>query len=188
LPKSKKMFDFLTDPLPGDYVSKSGRTYTFNTSFRCPLLFLRHTDWTEDQRNDNALSMFFPKGFPDEGDAIGNYIAWFISGGIENDEKTSSGQRSFDFCEDSGKIVASFWQDYKIDLTDKNLSLHWFVFLELFKGLKLDTFIRRVISIRTEKENTGKNYAEYNRDLRKLKAIYALTQKESDGYDAFSGL
>lgn len=62
--------------------------------------------------------------------------------------KGTGGARTFDFDFDSGRIIASFQQQYGLDLTDPELKLHWWHFLDLFSGLGDGTPIINAINVR----------------------------------------
>lgn len=89
--------------------------------------------------------------------------------------------RTFDFCEDSDYIYASFMQAYGIDLVDCQGKLHWKKFIALFQGLPEGTKIREVMRIRgMELPKPTKHNQKEIQELMELKSYYALGYREED--------
>jgi hypothetical protein len=126
----------------------------------------------DEQEKAEALQKIFCNGVPENSsDEFNNFL---VAGEKNKDE---DGKKSFDFGKDGGRIYASFYQDYKIDLTKADL--HWWQFLELFKGLSEETLIKRVMDIRT-KPVDPKASTEENQRLIKLKIAFALDDYEGE--------
>lgn len=89
-----------------------------------------------------------------------------------------SGSRSVDMVLDGSYIAASFQQAYGIDLTDKDLDLHWHRFKALLDGLPDDTKLSRIVSYRTWDPRESKR--KYEDSMREMKAAWALPTPESD--------
>jgi hypothetical protein len=186
--KSSRDFDFLTEQLPHDF-----NGCALETDFRVALVFFReYAEWEESERAQKTLDMFFPHGVAGEPEQVGEFLRWYLSCGDvpeDDDEEEAEAKpidKSYDFVEDSAKIYASFIQAYQIDLTTARL--HWWSFMALFRALPEDTFMQRVIEIRTKKPETGKGYDKYNAALRKQKEAFALHGTQADEFDVFAGL
>ena len=125
-----------------------------NTDFRLILGFIC-ADTEEEKRN--ALVKIFCNGIPEN---IGDEFNRFIAAGEEPDDDDDR-EKSFDFVIDAGRIYSSFFQDYGINLF--TINLHWWEFMELFKGLSENTIIKKVIDARTKKitPEMGKEEREY---------------------------
>ena len=143
------------------------------TDFRQGLKFFRIASDKELDDNEKAwlyIRCFFETTPPMEG--VFDFISLYVSGG---EKGTGSGQRVFDFDVDAGRLYAAFYQVYGIDL--KNVSLHWWDFLELFKNLPEGTVLHQVMDIRGKKIKPGDS-PEYRRELAKAKAAVALDNDE----------
>lgn len=178
--KSKQDYNFLLEPLPTDCNGSF-----LNTDFRSVLEFLQHCDdWDDEERGKAIERLFFPKGCKGTEEEIVTFLRWYLSCGEEHDipEKADEdddmpeSEPLYDFTEDSAKIYASFLQSYNIDLRTIEY-MHWWVFMALFNGLSSDTYMQRVIELRSKKPGHGKGYEEYNRDLRAAQRAVALHKK-----------
>jgi len=167
-------FNTILDELPDSF-----NGCRVNTDFRQGLRFfaaMADKDLDENERAAVIIRLFFPDGIPEETSEIWPFIEYFISGGDE-DKNGSSGPRVFDFNADSGRLYAAFLQTYGIDL--RSASMHWWIFLELFRDLPEDTMLLKVIDIRGKKPP---KYAddEYKQALRKAKRAFAIDNGSND--------
>lgn len=81
----------------------------------------------------------------------------------------------FDFEQDAGFIYASFLSDYGLDLYEQQGRLHWWAFVQLFRGLSDGSKIVQVMQIRAKPiPAPTKHNAEERAQLARLKAQYAL--------------
>lgn len=94
-----------------------------------------------------------------------------------------------DFEEDGEYIYASFLQDYRIDLIDRQGELPWRKFIALFDGLTDDTKIKKVMKIR------GMEIPEYNghnqkqiQNIIELQSYYALPVRGGGGQSGLDAL
>lgn len=95
-----------------------------------------------------------------------------MDGGADPDGKAPV----FDFQQDAGYIYSSFLYDYGIDLYKQQGRLHWWAFLQLFKGLSDKSKIVQIMQIRTKPFPVPtKHNGEERTNLAKLKAQYALS-------------
>ena len=150
-----------------------------NTDFRQGLRFFAamSDDSLDDSERGLVITrLFFPDAIPEPASEIWPFIEYFISGGDEKKEN-KNGQRVFDFNADSGRLYAAFLQTYGIDL--RSASMHWWLFLELFRDLPEDTMLLKVIDIRGKKPP---KYAddEYKTALRKAKRAFAIDSGNND--------
>lgn len=90
----------------------------------------------------------------------------------EEDESVSG----YSLTKDADMIFASFMQEYGIDLIEHRGRMHWFKFRALFEGLRDDTTIKTIISIRTTPLPTGEDNRDERERLMKLKKIYELKE------------
>lgn len=156
--------NLLLEELPESFNGKK-----FNSDFRAALRFFEvfESDKTEQEKAESVIQLFFPEGLP-EGDPW-PFIEEFLSGGERNEG--GGGKKSFDFTIDSGRIYASFLQAYQIDL--RSVKMHWYIFLELFRGLPDNTVMQRVIELRL-KEPDKNDSAEYRQRLRRAQDAVRL--------------
>lgn len=81
----------------------------------------------------------------------------------------------FDFEQDAGFIYASFLSDYGLDLYAEQGRLHWWAFVQLFRGLSDGSKIVQVMQIRAKPiPAPTKHNTEERAQLARLKAQYAL--------------
>lgn len=71
-----------------------------------------------------------------------------------NEQNQVSNPPNFDFKQDAGAILASFFQQYGLDLTKEYDRMNWEVFISLFDNLNGDTPIQQIRSYR-EDDLTG---------------------------------
>ena len=94
-----------------------------------------------------------------------------------------SGEKAFDFVQDSALIYAAFMQAYGMDLVDQQGKLHWWKFQSLLNGLPSNTRFSEIVSIRMKPIPSPTKYNKEEREeLMRLKAVYAinLTSKERE--------
>ena len=88
----------------------------------------------------------------------------------------------YSFEHDAEYIYAAFLDQYGIDLQDIE-HLHWWKFRALFKGLKEDTLISKIMGYRSIEITNNMSDSE-KKYYRKMKQIYALpdnrTQEEKE--------
>jgi len=150
-----------------------------NTDFRQGLRFfaaLADKEIEEREKSGIILRLFFPKEIPEPASEVWPFIEYFISGG-DAEKSGSTKARVFDWNADAGRLYAAFLQTYRIDL--REIKMHWWIFLELFRDLPEDTMLLKVIDIRGKKPP---KYAdnEYKRDLRKAQQAFAIEQGLAD--------
>lgn len=180
-------------------VEYNGKLYPVNLAFDNVLAFYR---MLEDDVLDNehkfltAFRMFFDDDAPNDPDfivtatdALINYIG-LQPYGVTESQKDIAGDdleptQYYSYTKDAEAIYASFMQCYGISLTRElykpvNERLHWDEFKALFSGLSNDTYIMRIIDIRSRPVDglEGKELAE----LQEAKDHYALGAKYTADY------
>jgi len=148
------------------------------SDFRQGLRFFRalaDKDLDEAERSMILVRLFFD-ALPEDQSIVWPFIEWFISGGEE--KKEGSSERVFDWNVDAGRLYAAFIQTYGINLSDPEIKMHWWVFMELFKALPEDTMLLKVMDIRGKKPP---KYAddEYKAALRKAKRAFAIETSDN---------
>lgn len=191
--------NILIDLLP-EYVEIDGEKYAINTDFRIGILFeLLMQDRTilDSEKIDIALSLYYPEMPHDPTKAI-EKILWFYTCGKEQGENEKAGTGSgkagniYSFEYDAEYIYAAFLDQYGIDLQDIE-HLHWWKFRALFKGLKEDNLICKIMGYRAMTIDNNMTDSE-KKFYRKMKQIYALPdnrtqeEKERDFHNAIGNM
>lgn len=173
-------FNPLIDSLP-EAAQVSGGSYPINTDFRTVLSYLRmldDEDLSDQDKTAFALVLFFGNGIKAaDVDELVQYLRWYINCGEAPDPDRKKAPRYFDILVDSGRIFSAFFQTYRINLKDTRM--HWWTFCEMLAGLPKGTHLADVIDIRARPMRPDMDPGERN-ELAKLKAHYALDEKEND--------
>lgn len=86
-----------------------------------------------------------------------------------------SGEKAFDFVQDSALIYAAFMQAYHIDLIEEQGKLHWWKFQSLLNGLPSNTRFSEIVAIRMKPIPAPTKYNQQEREeLMRLKSLYAV--------------
>ncbi|MFL8712803.1 bacteriophage Gp15 family protein [Clostridioides sp. GD02377] len=174
--------NMLVDTLP-ESVEIDGEEYVINTDFRISILFemmIQDNSMSDEEKGENALSLYYPI-IPKNIEMGIDRIIWFYSCGKEESniaDDSQGGTRgssksqiySYDF--DDEYIYSAFLEQYRIDLQDVE-NLHWWKFKALFKSLKDDTEIVKIMGYRAMDINRDMS-KEQKEFYRKMKKIYAI--------------
>jgi hypothetical protein len=100
--------------------------------------------YNEDQQDVcfAALRLLYGdfEGADGDAEALIHELQWFYSGGVEaSDTGPKRHEDVIDFEQDADYIYADFLTAYGIDLTDENMSLHWWQFVALLRALPEST-------------------------------------------------
>lgn len=168
--------NILIDRLPTTVIIDDTE-YKINTDFRIGILFEQLIE-DEDIKNQDRfyliLNLFYPT-IPSNVEEAFNKIKWFYSGGKEETKKSSNNVKVYDFECDAEYIYSAFMEQYRIDLQD--IELHWWKFIALFKSLKEDTEMVKIMGYRSINLNDieDKKQKDY---YRKMQRIYKLPTKK----------
>ena len=194
--------NILIDLLP-EHVEIDGKKYAINTDFRISILFeLLMQDRTilDSEKIDIALNLYYPEIPHDLVQAVDKML-WFYRCGkddeddsVKNGSPAGSGRTSmiYSFEHDAEYIYSAFLDQYGIDLQDIE-HLHWWKFRALFKGLKEDNLICKIMGYRSIEITNDMSDSE-KKYYRKMKQIYALPdnrtqeEKERDFINAIASL
>lgn len=141
----------------------------------------------DEKKIELALNLYYEK-IKDVETAINDMI-WFYSGGKNVATEQSKGTQSeikqiYSYEFDDEYIYDAFKDQYSIDLNSTRY-LHWWKFKAMFKGLKEDNEIVKIMGYRALDLSKIRDKEEKAR-YKKLKKIYALPdmrtqeQKEAD--------
>lgn len=163
--------NMLIDPLPTS-TEIDGAEYEIDirhtTAIRFEQMIL---DGNQENLAERALQLFFPTGVPPNQEAALDAIVWFYRGNPKKGKgKSSSKKAIYSFEHDAGMIITAFMADYSIDLTKE--ILHWWVFLDLFAGLRVDNQICKVMGYRST--DIRKLKGEQKRFYQQMQKLYAI--------------
>ena len=193
--------NILIDVLP-EHVEIDSIEYKINTDFRIGIMFellIQDNTLTDMEKVEIALNLYYPEIPHDLIQAL-EKILWFYRCGKEYDtedpqegtEGTTQQQAIYSFEHDAEYIYAAFLDQYGIDLQDIE-HLHWWKFRALFKGLKEDNLIVKIMGYRAIKIDDSMTDSE-KKFYRRMKRIYALPdnrtqeEKERDFTNAIASL
>jgi len=129
----------------------------------------------------NALLLYYPV-IPDNLEEAIKQILWFYRGGKDINEGSSGvsmgkSTRAYSFEYDDDYIYSAFLTQYGIDLQDIE-DLHWWKFKAMFRALKENNEIVKIMGYRSMTINT--NMSKEQKDFySNMKRIYAIPMSKS---------
>ena len=152
--------------------------YEINSDFRTSILFellMQDKSISEENKIIQALELYYPVIPPDINLAI-DQMLWFYRCGkdITPSKGTGKGKSTqiYSFEYDDDYIYAAFMDQYNIDLQDIDY-LHWWKFKALFKALKEDNEIVKIMRYRSMDLSKIKDKEEKNY-YRKMQELYKI--------------
>ena len=147
-----------------------GQPRSIRTGFRYWMQIARMLEDESVPIWERLASLYELADLEPTGDALADLEA--VTDFLVRGEKATgkAGRRTFDFDFDAGRIIASFQQQYGLDLTDPAVKLHWWHFLDLMAGLGDDTPMMQAVRIREAELPQGKTKAEKDRKAELLRA------------------
>lgn len=190
--------NILIDLLPFE-VEIEGKMYSINTDFRVAMMFeslMQDENILDSEKGYMALDLFYEVIPPNIPLAV-EKIQWFYkcgkdnikSEGFSNSNKTKN---IYSFEHDDDYIYSAFLTQYGIDLQDVE-GLHWWKFKAMFKGLKEDNKISKIMSYRSIviDNDMSEEDKKYYREMKKVYALPDLRseeEKELDFHNTLSNL
>ena len=143
----------------------------------------------DEEKTIQALQLYYKKCPKNIDEAI-NKMLWFYSCGKENtlkaDSKTgSSSEKIYDFDYDDEYIYSAFLDQYGIDLNEIEY-LHWWKFKAMFKALKEDNEIVKIMGYRSIdlSKVEDKKQKEFYKKMKKIYEIpIAISKDEKEKID-----
>ena len=183
--------NLLIDLLPTT-VDIEGIEYEINSDFRTSILFellMQDIEIEDEEKTIQALQLYYKKCPKNIDEAI-NKMLWFYSCGKENtlkaDNKTgSSSEKIYDFDYDDEYIYSAFLDQYGIDLNEIEY-LHWWKFKAMFKALKEDNEIVKIMGYRSIdlSKVEDKKQKEFYKKMKKTYEIpIAISKDEKEKID-----
>lgn len=155
--------NILIDILPNE-VEIESIEYDINSDFRTSMLFelmMADNELNDIQKIKQSLKLYYPK-IPQNIDLAVDQLLWFYRCGKDVVKSSRSGKgkstQIYDFNFDDDYIYSAFLDQYNIDLQDADL--HWWKFKALFKSLKDDNEIVKIMGYRSMDLNKIKDKAE----------------------------
>ena len=148
--------NLLIDLVPNT-VEIDNEEYEINSDFRTSILFelLMQDSSVEDEDKYNmALNLYYPKIPPkDKRNEAVEQMLWFYRCGKDVIKSKGNGKgksvtQIYSFEHDDDYIYAAFMDQYNIDLQDIGY-LHWWKFKAMFKALKGDNEIVKIMGYRS---------------------------------------
>ena len=176
------MIDLTKRGLP-NVVEINGRPYSIYTDFR---VWMRFANDAKYMKSDEYMdvSYIFKNDMPKYCNL--NILLDFCFPKSELPRnKGNSKEIHFDYVLDADYIYAAFMSQYGIDLIEIE-ELHWHKFLALFKGLKDDEIICKIMGYRGYEKDDGKTdrFARLKEDWR----IEYISPKEQAEIDEFNNM
>lgn len=175
--------NMLIDLLPTS-VKVDNKEYKINSDFRTSMLFemmMLDGELDKKEKITNALQLYYPIAPTNINEAVKKLI-WFYSCGKDNKKHKGTGstvtEQIYSYEYDDSYIYSAFLTQYNIDLQDIEF-LHWWKFKAMFKSLKDDNMIVKIMGYRSLDINSIKD-KEQKANYRKLKKIYELPKNKTE--------
>lgn len=170
--------NILVDLLP-IAVEIDNKNYEINSDFRTSILFellMQDNSIGEEDKISMALQLYYPVIPEDINEAI-EQMLWFYRCGKEITSSKGNGKgkrvtQIYSFEHDDDYIYAAFMDQYNIDLQDIEY-LHWWKFKAMFKSLKEDIKIVKIMEYRSIDLSKIKD-KEQKAYYKKMKNLYEI--------------
>lgn len=176
------MIDLTKRGLPS-VVEINGRPYSIKTDFR---VWMKFANQVKRMRADEYIDVSYL--FVDEKPGycdLNILIAFCFPKSELPRQKGGSKEILFDYEIDGAHIYAAFMSQYGIDLIDIE-ELHWYKFLALFKGLKDDEIISKIMAYRGYEKRDNKK--DPYLDLKEAWRIEYISPEEQAKIDEFNNM
>ena len=174
--------NILIDLLPKE-IKIEGIGYDINSDFRTSMLFelmMADNELNKKQKIEQALKLYYPK-IPQNINLAVEQLLWFYRCGKDMIKSNGSGKgkstQIYDFNFDDDYIYSAFLDQYGIDLQDIEF-LHWWKFKALFKSLKEDNEIVKIMGYRSMDLSKIKD-KEQKIHYKKMKDLYFIQSQIS---------
>ncbi|WP_346935307.1 bacteriophage Gp15 family protein [Clostridium sp.] len=169
--------NILIDLLPTK-IEIDGEEYEINSNFRESILFelmMQDKSITEEDKIIQALELYYPILPKDLNKAIEG-ILWFYRCGkdevINKNKGTGKSTNVYSYDYDDDYIYSAFLDQYGVDLQDIEY-LHWWKFRAMFKSLKEDNEIVKIMGYRAMDVNKIKD-KEQKAHYKKMQDLYKI--------------
>ncbi len=169
--------NILIDLLPKE-VTIEGEDYKINSDFRTSILFellMQDNSINEEDKIIQALELYYPILPKNLNEAV-EKILWFYRCGkdeVTNKNKgTGKSTNVYSYDYDDDYIYSAFLDQYGVDLQDIKY-LHWWKFKAMFKSLKEDNEIVKIMGYRAMDVNKIKD-KEQKAHYTKMQELYKI--------------
>ncbi|AUM91506.1 bacteriophage Gp15 family protein [Clostridium botulinum] len=169
--------NILIDLLPAS-VTIENQDYKINSDFRTSILFellMQDNQISEEDKIVYALELYYPVLPKNITEAI-EQLLWFYRCGKDitskGTGKCNNVTQIYSFDCDDDYIYSAFLDQYRVDLQDIKY-LHWWKFKAMFKALKEDNEIVKIMGYRTMDLSKIKDKEE-KAYYRKMKELYKI--------------
>jgi hypothetical protein len=170
--------NLLIDLVP-ETVEIEGIEYEINSNFRTSILFellMQDDELSDDEKIIQALELYYPVLPKNINEAI-EKIIWFYMCGKDRKSKTKNkgtgkSTQIYSFNYDDDYIYSAFLSQYSIDLQDIEY-LHWWKFKAMFKVLREDNEIVKIMGYRSMDLNKIKD-KEQREHYRKMQELHKI--------------
>jgi hypothetical protein len=173
--------NLLIDIVP-TVVGINGIEYEINSDFRTSILFelmMQDNELDDKEKIIQALNLYYPE-IPEDINKAVDMLLWFYRGGKDitsNGKGAGKGKAeqiySFDY--DDDYIYSAFLDQYRVDLQDIPY-LHWWKFKAMFKSLKEDNEIVKIMGYRAMDLSKVRD-KEQRAYYKKMKDLYKIPAK-----------
>lgn len=177
--------NILIDVVPTT-VNIEDEDYEINSDFRTSILFellMQDDDLDDKDKIIQALELYYPTMPSNLNDAVEKML-WFYRGG-KNEFETKNTRKgnnkstqiySYDY--DDDYIYSAYLDQYGIDLQDIEY-LHWWKFKAMFKALKEDNMIVKIMGYRSMDISKIKD-KEQKEYYTKMKKLYEIPKPKNE--------
>lgn len=179
--------NILIDILPTT-VNIDGEDYEINSDFRTSILFeilMQDSELNHENKIIQALQLYYSRIPKNINEAV-EKILWFYRCGKDEIKSKNKGAgktiQVYSYEYDDDYIYSAFLDQYGVDLQDMEY-LHWWKFKAMFKSLKEDNELvkimgYRVIDLGKIKDKEQKNYYKKMKELYKIPTNISKNEKE----------
>ena len=161
------------------------KEYEIRSDFRISILFemlMQDEELTNEEKIIQALNLYYPVIPQNVTEAI-EKIKWFYRCGKDivksnNVKGESVNNKIYDYEFDDDYIYSAFLSQYGIDLQDIEY-LHWWKFKAMFKSLKEDNLIVKIMEYRSIDLNSIKDKEQKAR-YKKLQKLYEIPRNKEE--------
>ncbi|MDD7793697.1 bacteriophage Gp15 family protein [Clostridium sp. 'White wine YQ'] len=176
--------NIIIDLLPKT-VEIDGIEYEINSNFRVSMLFellMQDHEISDKDKIYQALELYYPI-LPKNIDKAIENILWFYRCGKDIVKSKDSGKGKsitniYDFEFDDDYVYAAFLDQYGVDLQDIDY-LHWWKFKAMFKSLKEDNEIVKIMGYRAMDLSKIKD-KEQRAFYKKMKDLYKIPMSKNE--------
>lgn len=168
-------------------VNIEGEDYEINSDFRTSIKFellMQDDGMSEEDKILKALNLYYPI-IPEKNlsEAISKILWFYKAGKLESkDSGKGNSTQIYSYIHDDDYIYSAFLDQYNIDLQDIEY-LHWWKFKAMFKALKEDNMIVKIMGYRSMdlskiKDKEQRNYYKGLKELYKIPTNISRNEKE----------